>query len=112
MNCEKGGGIAAIIYNNESGNIGGGLSDGTETSIPALEIRASYGLQLKDTALGETLEIEQMRGYGYLSGTSMSVPHVTGVAGKVWRAVSEIKTMHFGIVFCTFGKSLAHNVYS
>ena len=43
---------------------------------------------LTSDALGTALTIEEKMGYGYLSGTSMAVPHVTGVIAKVWRMVS------------------------
>ena len=88
LNCQKGGGIAAVIYNDEDGQISGGLSDPTSTTIPAVGITSADGQKFKNSELGQTVSIAETKGYNYLSGTSMSVPHVTGVIGKVWRAVS------------------------
>ena len=87
LNCQRSGGIAAIIYNNEPGKIGGKLSSSTNTSIPVLQISAFHGEKLRNEAFGKMLTIEEKMGYGYSSGTSMAVPHVTGVIAKVWRMV-------------------------
>lgn len=87
LNCERSGGIAAIIYNNEPGTIEGKLSNSNQTKIPALQISSFNGDMLTSDALGTALTIEEKMGYGYLSGTSMAVPHVTGVIAKVWRMV-------------------------
>lgn len=87
LNCQLGGGIAAVIYNNEPGKIEGELSSSTDTLIPALQISSFDGEKLASEALGKMLTIEEKMGYGYSSGTSMAVPHVTGVIAKVWRMV-------------------------
>jgi subtilisin family serine protease len=67
--------------------MGGGLSNATATTIPAIQVLAADGQKLANAALGQTVSIEVTKGYGYLSGTSMAVPHVTGVIAKIWRAV-------------------------
>jgi PA domain len=90
LNCQNGGGTAAIIYNNVPGEIGGGVAVGTQTKIPVIELNQGDGNQMKTAANGQLLTIELKMGYGYLSGTSMAVPHVVGVASKVWRAVSTL----------------------
>jgi subtilisin family serine protease len=87
FNCRRSGGIAAIIYNNEPGTIKGKLSNSNVTSVPALQISAFNGEKFKAEALGMILTIEERMGYGYLSGTSMAAPHVSGVIAKVWRTV-------------------------
>jgi serine protease len=66
------------------------LSNSTNTTIPALQISYINGEKLISKALGTTLTIEEKMGYGYLSGTSMAAPHVTGVIAKIWRIVSTI----------------------
>jgi subtilisin family serine protease len=87
LHCQYGGGVAAIIYNNQAGYMGGGLSNVTATTIPAIQVLAADGQKLGNAALGQPVSIEVTKGYGYLSGTSMAVPHVTGVIAKIWRAV-------------------------
>ena len=93
LNCQRSGGIATIIYNDEPGAIEGKLSNSNHTLIPALQISTLSGEQLKTDALGKTLTIEKRMGYGYLSGTSMAAPHVTGVIAKVWRTVRSFFIM-------------------
>ena len=95
LNCERSGGIAAIIYNNEPGTIEGKLSNSNQTRIPALQISSFNGDMLTSDALGTALTIEEKMGYGYLSGTSMAVPHVTGVIAKVWRMVRLLYVRFF-----------------
>jgi serine protease len=87
LHCQQSGGVAAIVYNNRAGYIGGGLSNATATTIPAIQMNARDGKALLQSALGLQVSIEVTKGYGYLSGTSMAVPHVTGVIAKIWRAV-------------------------
>jgi len=91
LNCELGGGIAAVIYNNVRGLISGGLADPTAVGIPAIEITQSAGQSLLSQSMGEILIVKEEIGYSYSSGTSMAAPHVAGVAGKIWRAVSLLK---------------------
>jgi subtilisin family serine protease len=70
------------------GTIEGKLSNYSAITIPSLHVTAADGQKLINLAVGETLTIEKKMGYGYLSGTSMAVPHVTGVIAKIWRVVS------------------------
>ena len=97
LNCQRSGGIAAIIYNNEPGTIDGQLSNSNQTVIPALQISSFSGQMLKTEALWKKLTIEERMGSGYLSGTSMAAPHVTGVIAKVWRMVRSFSMM---LAFC------------
>ncbi|MDX1570578.1 MAG: S8 family serine peptidase [Xanthomonadales bacterium] len=81
-NCENSGGIGAIIINNESGMLYGTLGTSNTTTIPAV------GTALEDrTALvgASSATINIAAGdYGYMSGTSMATPGVSGVAALVW----------------------------
>ncbi len=91
LNCQRSGGIAAIIYNNEPGKIKERLSNSTGIlNIPALQTSSFHGEKLASVALGTTLVIEEKMGYGYSSGTSMAAPHVTGVIAKIWRMVRRL----------------------
>ncbi|WP_206485341.1 S8 family serine peptidase [Thalassotalea sp. G2M2-11] len=82
QNCENSGGVAAVIINNESGMLYGTLGDTNATTIPAV------GAALEDrTALlaASTMDINiGASDYGFMSGTSMATPAVSGIAALVW----------------------------
>lgn len=83
-NCEASGGIGAVIINNVAGMLYGTLGDtaSNSTSIPAV------GAALEDRAAllaasSATVDVGAAD-YGYMSGTSMATPAVSGVAALVW----------------------------
>jgi len=81
--CQAGGGLAAVIYNNEAGNFSGTV-EGTTATIPAVSISQEDG-QMLLTQLGSTANLTSgASNYGLMSGTSMASPHVAGVAALVW----------------------------
>lgn len=88
-NCEKGGGVGVVIYNNIDGDLLGTLA-GSMPRIPVVGISREAGLNIlniiSQVELEVTTDISNNASYGYgsLSGTSMASPHVAGVAAKVW----------------------------
>lgn len=82
LNCENSGGVAAIIINNEAGMLYGTLGDANATTIPAV------GATFEDrTAILDASAAKVSIGtsdYGYMSGTSMATPAVSGLAALVW----------------------------
>lgn len=84
QSCENGGGLAAIIYNNTTGDFGGTLGENPGTRIPAVAVTQAVGQALM-SRLGQTAYLSSgASNYGLMSGTSMASPHVAGVAALVW----------------------------
>jgi serine protease len=87
QNCENSGGIGAILINNEAGMLYGTLGDTNATSIPAVgaafeDRTALLAASTADLTIG-TSE------YGYMSGTSMATPAVSGMAALIWSNHNE-----------------------
>ncbi|MBW8185623.1 S8 family serine peptidase [Shewanella nanhaiensis] len=81
-NCESSGGVGAVIINNEAGMLFGTLGDTNTTTIPAV------GAAFEDRAAivaASNISIDiGTSDYGFMSGTSMATPAVSGVAALVW----------------------------
>jgi len=81
--CQNGGGVAAIVYNNEPGMLYGTLG-GVTTTIPSIGVAPDTGTALL-ASLGQSATVAlTATDYAYFDGTSMATPHVSGVATLVW----------------------------
>jgi subtilisin family serine protease len=88
QNVEAGGGIAAVIYNNEPGNFLGTLGAGNSSGIVAISLSQEDGSALL-SAIGSTGTVtstsqQNVSGYTSKDGTSMATPHVSGAAALIW----------------------------
>jgi subtilisin family serine protease len=83
LNCQAGGGVAAIIYNNTSGPLLGTLGD-VATTIPSVGITQAAGQALLGQVGASTTVSISAGNYARFDGTSMATPHVSAVAALVW----------------------------
>lgn len=86
--CQANGGVAAVIYNNASGNLSATLS-GAAVTIPSGTVSGEDGAVLL-TMLGQSTTLAMTpSNYAYFDGTSMATPHVSAVAARVWSYFPE-----------------------
>jgi serine protease len=85
-NCQSGGGIMALVFNNLQGSFNGFIGDPNTVDIPSLSLNIDDGEFLMDN-LDKSFTTNNVYGnVGYFTGTSFSTPYVAGVAAKVWAA--------------------------
>ncbi len=83
LNCQAGGGAAAVIYNNVAGMLYGTMGE-TATTIPSMGVSDTDGAALKAQAGATASAAVVASNYAYFDGTSMATPHVSAVAALVW----------------------------
>ncbi|MCL1067822.1 S8 family serine peptidase [Shewanella olleyana] len=86
-NCEASGGLGAVIINNEPGMLYGTLGDTNTTTIPAV----GAAFEDRDSLINATSANINIgtSDFGFMSGTSMATPAVSGIAALVWSNHSE-----------------------
>jgi subtilisin family serine protease len=82
-NCQKSGGVGAVLYNNAAGGFGGTMGT-TVATIPSVTASDTEGAALK-LKLGQSATVAVTpTSYAEFDGTSMATPHVSAVAALVW----------------------------
>ena len=89
INVENSGGVAAVIYNNESGNFLGTMGEDGLTGIIAVSLSQEDGQVLVANKIGQNASVDSQieqpaSGYEPWGGTSMATPHVSAVAALLW----------------------------
>jgi subtilisin family serine protease len=87
LNCELGGGAAAVIFNNVDFELDGAtLAAPTSVTIPVISLSQDTGNELLNGYIGQVVTISSVEGYSYADGTSFSAPFVAGAAAAIWQA--------------------------
>jgi len=79
-NCQDGGGVAALIFNNVAGPLqDASVGFGTDLDIPVIGLSEDGGYILREH-IGVSVNLSLEDTYAYAWGTSFAAPHVTGAA--------------------------------
>jgi subtilisin family serine protease len=110
QNVQSGGGVAAIIYNNEPGGFTGTLG-GASTSIPSVSMTQEDGQFLLASKMGTAANVDTRSqspasGYGFYDGTSMASPHVAGVAALVLSANPDLTSQQVREILASTAEDL------
>ncbi len=80
INAQNAGAVAAVIFNNESGNFSGTLGEAGYW-IPVIALAQEDGLLEKSQGIHSVTVIVTLSNYDFMDGTSMASPHVCGAMG-------------------------------
>lgn len=83
-NAKAAGAIGVIIFNNVDGPFNGTLGEEPFAWPVSVGISLDEGLALRSAPPGTEVSVDFVQGFEFLQGTSMSCPHVSGVAALVW----------------------------
>lgn len=86
LNCQRGGGSAAVIYNYDPDEFVGTLAPNTQVTIPVAAVSGKVGNIIAREMVGTSATINSVDGLATYSGTSMAAPHVTGAIAAIWRS--------------------------
>lgn len=106
LNCEAGGGIAAVIYNNEAELLSSATLGETVTNIPSIGISGSDGNTLLGQLGSSATLANRASDYEYFNGTSMATPHVAGVAALVWSHFPNCSNSEIRVALTTTAEDL------
>ena len=83
--CQNAGGKGLIIANNAASIFSGTLGTTSNVNIPVVSVSQAGGQALRNLPAQRTIALSFTEpGYDEISGTSMSSPHVAGVAARIW----------------------------
>ncbi len=92
-NCAAGGGLGALIYNNVNGDFAGSVDGMADPNLLVFSMSMADGQEISKLTSPQGSISAVVANYGYLDGTSMATPHVSGL---------PYNTDNIAITLCAF----------